>query len=514
MNRFKPVASFLIEPRHWTAGGLLSVLTLLSACAVGPKYSKPVMQVPTAFKETAPSSDGPNWKAAEPGEQVLRGKWWELFNDSRLNMLEDQINISNQNLKAAEAQFRQARALVRQNRAGYTPAITTSPSLTRTHASVNRSFRPSTLSNTYTDYVLPVDLSYEVDTWGRIRHSVEASVANAQASAADIETVRLSAHAELAVDYSALQALDAEKELLNSTVTDYQKALELTTNRYNAGVASKADVAQAETQLETARAQAIDTEVERAQLEHAIALLIGQPASTFSVPRMPLTVAPPAIPVGLPSQLLERRPDIASSERRVAVANAQIGIARTAYFPVLSLTASAGFEATRLADWFSWPSHFWSIGPELVQTLLDGGRRHALSDQAQAAYDATVAAYRESALTAFQEVEDNLAALRLLAEEARVQEAAVRAAQQSLDIALNQYKGGVANYLQVISAQNAALMNQRSALDVLQRRMTSSVMLIKALGGGWDSSNLPSNQDLLSSNRHARPMDELRTASQ
>jgi NodT family efflux transporter outer membrane factor (OMF) lipoprotein len=326
--------------------------------------------------------------------------------------------------------------------------------------------------------------------------------------------VRLSAHAELAVDYLALQALDAEKELLNSTVTDYQKALELTTNRYNAGVASKADVAQAETQLETARAQAIDTEVERAQLEHAIALLIGQPASTFSVPRMPLTVAPPAIPVGLPSQLLERRPDIASSERRVAAANAQIGIARTAYFPVLSLTASAGFEATRLADWFSWPSHFWSIGPELIQTLLDGGRRHALSDQAQAAYDATVAAYRESALTAFQEVEDNLAALRLLAEEARVQEAAVRAAQQSLDIALNQYKGGVANYLQVISAQNAALMNQRSALDVLQRRMTSSVMLVKALGGGWDSSNLPSNQDLLSSNRHARPMDELRTASQ
>ncbi len=479
--------------------GAASLMIFLNACLAGQKYSRPTAQTPPAYKEqTSSGQEAQEWKKAQPSDQVTRGKWWEMFRHSSLNALEDRINISNQNLKVAEAQFRQARALVRVNRAGYYPTVTAGPSVTISHPSVNRSFRPTTTSPTFADYLLSGDLSYEADLWGRIRQTVEQSVANAQASAADLQNLRLSIQAELAVDYFTLRGLDADKQLLDTTVAAYEKALELTTNRYKGGVASGADVAQAETQLETTRAQAVDLGVQRAQTEHAIALLVGEAPSTFSVPPAPLGGTPPQTPTGLPSELLERRPDIAAAERSVASANAGIGIARAAYFPVLSLAASVGFESTRISNWLSWPSHLWSVGPSLVQTVFDGGRRRAVSDQSRAAYDATVASYRQSVLTAFQEVEDNLAAQRILAQEAQVQDVAVKAAERSLNLSLNRYKGGVVTYLEVITAQSAALSNKRAAVDILRRQMLASVLLIKALGGGWDVSHLPTGQELRS----------------
>jgi NodT family efflux transporter outer membrane factor (OMF) lipoprotein len=387
------------------------------------------------------------------------------------------------------------------NRAGYYPTVTTGPSVTANHPSINRSIRPSVQASTFNDYVLPLDLSYEADIWGRVRSTVEESGANAQASAADLETIQLSIQAELATNYFTLRGLDAERQLLDSTVAAYAKALELTTNRYNAGVAPRSEIAQAETQLETTRAEAIDLGVARAESEHAIAMLVGQSASSFSIPPAPITGPPPAIPVGLPSELLERRPDIAAAERSVAAANAGIGIAKIAYFPALTLAASAGFESTNITNWLTWPSRFWSISPSLLLTVFDGGRRRALSEQAQAAYDTTVAAYRQSVINAFQEVEDNLALLRILAEEAGVQEAAVKAAQRSLELAINRYKGGIITYLEVIIVQSATLANERTAVDILRRRMIGSVLLIKALGGGWDASELPSLHDLSTSSK-------------
>ena len=486
------------RPARWAVAGLVGTSFLLGACTVGPKYHKPTVPTPPVYKERGPvaSEQEAGWKTAQPGDDhMTRGKWWETFNDPQLNALEEQVNISNQNLKVAEAQFRQARALVRSNRAAYYPTISTGPSITATHPSANRSIR-TVRAGTFADYVFPMDLSYEADAWGRVRQTVEESRANAQAAAADLETIRLSLQAELAVDYFEMRALDSQKQLLDSTVAAYEKALELTTNRYKSGVASGAEVAQAETQLETTQAQAIDLGVQRAEFEHAVAVLVGQPASDFSAQAAPITLRLPEIPVGLPSELLERRPDIAAAERRVAAANAQIGVAKTAYFPVLTLAGSSGFESTAISDWLSWPSRLWSVGPSLVETLFDGGRRRALSEQAQAAYEATVASYRESVLTAFQEVEDNLAAMRILADEDQKQEAAVKAAQRSLALSLNRYKGGVVSYLEVVTAQSAALANERAAVDVSRRRMAASVQLVKALGGGWEASNLPTAQNL------------------
>lgn len=498
-------AAEVSEWHIWVTLGWCSLIAVLSGCAVGPKYTRPAAPVPPTYKEPAQSSGvkADNWKTAQPSDQVARGKWWEIYNDPQLNGLEEQVNVSNLNLKVAEAQFRQARALVRLNRAGYFPTITAGLSSTGSHPSLNRSIRPAaTTSTTFVDSILSAEVSYEPDVWGRVHKTVEASVAGAQASAADLETLRLSVHAELAADYFTLRALDAEKQLLDSTVADYEKALELTTNRYKSGVASGVEVAQAETQLDTARSQAIDVLAQRAQLEHAVALLVGEPPSTFSIPLTPpVAGAAPQVPVGLPSELLERRPDIAAAERRVAAANAEIGVAKTAFFPALTLAASGGFEATHLGDLLSWPSHFWSIGPALAQTLFDGGRRRAISDEAKAGYEATVASYRQSVLTAIQEVEDNLAALRVLAEETKVQDAAVKAAERSLALSMNRYRGGVVTYLEVITAQNAALANERSAVDLLRRQMVASVLLVKALGGGWAASSLPLPSDLISSAR-------------
>jgi NodT family efflux transporter outer membrane factor (OMF) lipoprotein len=496
-----------VKLSFWATIGLACMLVLQTACAVGPKYSRPGAEVPSVYKELSPGADKATkgWKSADPRDQAARGKWWQGFSDPQLEALEEQVNIANQNLKAAEAQFRQARALVRLNRAGYYPTITTGPSITTTHPSLNRSIRPSVQATTFNDYVLPLDLAYEPDIWGRVRRAVEESGANAQASAADLQTIRLSVQAELATDYFTLRALDSERQLLDSTVAAYAKALELTTNRYNAGVAPRSEVSQAETQLETTRAEAVDLGVARAQMEHAIAVLVGRPASGLSIPPSPITGPPPPIPAGLPSELLERRPDIAAAERSVAAANAGIGIAKTAYFPALTLTGSAGFESTNITNWLAWPSRFWSIGPSLLQTVFDGGRRRALSEQAQAAYDTTVASYRQSVLNAFQEVEDNLALLRILADEAGVQDAAVKAAQRSLELAINRYKGGVITYLEVIIVQSATLANERTAVDILRRRMIGSVLLIKALGGGWDASELPSLHDLSTSSNPGTP---------
>ena len=474
------------QRRESAAVALLALILLLAGCAVGPRYSKPPVTAPPAYKE-----EPPGWKTAQPNDQVARGKWWEIFQDQQLNALEDQVTVSNQNLKAALASFEQARALVRFNRADYYPTVTAGASGTWNRVSENRPLVSTTSKTHYTDLVLPIDATYEPDVFGRVRRTVEAARANAQASAADLETVTLSLHAELAVDYFQLRTLDAEKQLLDDTVTAFQKALDLTQNRHKGGIASAVDVAQAQTQLETTRAQDIDVEVARAQFEHAIAALTGQSASTFSIAFNPWTTPPPVVPVGLPADLLERRPDVAAAERRIQAANAQIGVARAAYFPALALTGSGGFESSSITTWLSGPSGFVALGASAAVTAFDVGRRRAVTEQAKAAYDQSVANYRQTILTSFQEVEDNLAALRILQDEATTQDAAVAAAQHSLDLSTNRYKGGVVTYLEVITAQSAALINQRAAVSILRQRMTASVQLIKALGGGWDASNLP-----------------------
>jgi NodT family efflux transporter outer membrane factor (OMF) lipoprotein len=413
---------------------------------------------------------------AQPKDHLTRGAWWEIFNDPQLNVLEEQANILNQSVMVAEAQFRQARALVQAARASYFPTVTVGAS-----------------STAFSNYLLLADASLEPDLWGRVRRTVEASKASAQATAADLESILLLVQAELAQDYFQLRVLDGQKQLLDETVVAFQKSLELTKNRYTAGVACKGDVLLAETQLKTTQAQAIDAGVLRAQLEHAIASLIGKPAFLFSIPVTPLATVVGAGPVGVPSELLERRPDIAGSERRVAAANAQIGVA--AYDPTITLSASGGFEGSSFSKWLTWPSRFWSVGPGISETVFDGGLRRAQTIAVRAAYDGTVASYRQTVLTGFQEVEDNLAALRILEEEAKTQDEAVKAARQSLAVAINQYKAGTVNYLTVIVAQAAKLNIEITVLGILNRRMAASVHLVKALGGGWEVSSLPSIDD-------------------
>jgi NodT family efflux transporter outer membrane factor (OMF) lipoprotein len=468
-------------------GVLLAIAAFqLTGCVVGPKYHLPVAQAPAAYKEVG------DWKPAQPNDQNLGGSWWTIFSDPQLNALEDQINVGNQNLKAAEAQFRQARATLRYSRADYYPTVTVAPSATRTRVSANRP-PPNSIFNgiTENDYVLPFDVSYQADVWGRVRKTVESNRELAQASAADLATVNLSMHADLAVDYFQARSLDAEEQLLNSTVTDYEQALELNESRFQGGIASEVEVEQAKTQLQTTRAAAIDVGVLRAQFEHAVAILIGKPPAEFSLPPLPLTVPPPHVPISVPSELLERRPDIAAAERRVASANAQIGVAKSAYYPTISLGASGGFESSAITTLLNGPSGLWSIGLSAVGTVFDVGRRRALTDQARAAYDFQVATYREDVLTGFQQVEDNLAAVRILENEAKVQDEAVAAAQRSLDLSVTRYKGGVTSYLEVITAQSAALTDEVTAVNILGRRMANTVLLIQALGGGWDRSSLP-----------------------
>jgi NodT family efflux transporter outer membrane factor (OMF) lipoprotein len=465
------------------------VLTLLTACTVGPDYVRPTVMAPLAYKEMN------GWKVAQPKDDVIRGVWWEVFADRQLNALEAQVDVSNQNIVMAEAQFRQARALVREARASYFPTVTVGVGVIRSREAPLATGR-KTLEGTTTDYSLPIDVSWELDVWGQIRRTVESNQASAQASAADLETIRLSIQAELAQDYVQLRVLDAQRQLLDATVIAYEKALELTQNRYASGVASRTDVVQAESQLKTTQAQAIDIGVQRAQFEHAIAVLIGTPAPDLSIPLVPLTTGPPPIPIGVPSELLERRPDIAAAERRVAAANAQIGVAEAAFFPTVTLSASGGFESLSLTKWLTWPMRFWSIGPAISETVFDGGFRRAQTDAARAAYDATVASYRQTVLTGFQEVEDNLAALRILEAEAQVQDEAVKAAQESVTLTTNQFKAGTVNYLNVVTVQATALSNESTAVNILGRRVAASVLLVKALGGGWNVANLPSAEEV------------------
>jgi NodT family efflux transporter outer membrane factor (OMF) lipoprotein len=447
---------------------------------------RPTVEVPAAYKENV------GWQLAQPQDAALRGDWWEIFNEPRLNAFESQVEVSNQNVALAEAQFRQARALVQQARAAYFPTVTAGVGVTNSSLSTTIARSAGSRFSSML-YSLPVDVSWEIDVWGRIRRLVESSQASAQASAADLETARLSAQIELAQDYFQLRALDTEKRLLDQSAADFQKSLDLTTNRYASGIASRADVLQAQTQLKTTQAQAIDVGVQRAQLEHAIALLIGKPASIVTIAQAPLsmTLVPPPIPVGVPSEVLEQRPDIASSERLVAAANAQIGAAEAAYYPTVSLGAMGGLQSGSLSQWLSAPSRFWAVGPAISETVFDGGLRAGLTDQARALYDGNVASYRQTVLSAFQEVEDNLAALRILESEAQVQDEAVQAAQQTVVVVTNQYKAGVSSYLDVIVAQTAALNNERTAINILGNRLNASVLLIKALGGGWNVAKLP-----------------------
>jgi NodT family efflux transporter outer membrane factor (OMF) lipoprotein len=463
---------------------VLSVL-LLAGCTVGPKYQRSTAAVPPAYKEVG------DWKPAQPNDQSLSANWWEIFQDSQLNALEAQVNVSNENLKAAEAQYTQARAQLRYQRADFFPTITAAPSATRNRIS---SHRPaSTVANgiTYNDFQIPFELSYQIDVWGRVRRTVESYRDQAQASAADLATVNLSMHSQLALFYFQARMLDAEEQLLNSTVMQYEQALELIQSRFAGGIASDVEVQQAETQLETTRAQAIDVGVARAQYEHAVAVLIGKPPASFSLAPLPLTTPPPPIPVGLPSELLERRPDIASAERLMASANAQIGVAKSAYYPLVDLAAAGGFESGSITTLISGPSILWSVGPSALFTLFDVGRRRAASDQAIAAYDQAVANYRQTVLTGFQQVEDNVAALRILDHEAQVQDKAVTAAQKYLELAGTRYKGGVTSYLEVTTAQSAALSDEVTAVNILGRRMVGAVTLVQALGGGWNRSALP-----------------------
>jgi NodT family efflux transporter outer membrane factor (OMF) lipoprotein len=475
--------------------GLVFIATLaLAGCMVGPKYAKPAVPVPPAYKEHAPDSfkEAGDWKIAHPADKVLGGNWWEIFGDPQLNTLEENLTVSNQDLKTAQARFQQARAMIRFNRSSEFPAISTSPSVANERTSTNAPYFPRTSANNGTgDYTLPFDLSYEVDLWGRIRRTVNASREEAQASAADVATASLSLHAELAMDYFELRSADSQKRLLDDTVNAYTDALQLTQNRFDGGAAPKSDVAQAQTQLEAAQVLDTDITVQRAQFEHAIAILIGKPPAAFSLSPAPLTLKPPRVPVGLPSDLLERRPDIAAGERRVAEANEQIGIARAAFFPSLVLGATGGFQGTTITNWLNWPSRFWAVGPQMSQTIFDAGRRHAVSESASANYDAMVATYRQTTLDAFQSVEDNLVALSVLDQEATQQQQATASAQESLQLFTNRYEGGVDTYLQVISAQTVALANERNDIDILRRRMDASVLLVKAVGGGWNRSDIP-----------------------
>ena len=458
---------------------LLVILLMISGCSVGPDYKRPDAPVPSSFKELK------GWRQALPRDQEIRTKWWEAFGDPILNSLAQQVNVSNQSIALAESQYRQAQALVQLARANYFPTLGAGAAYTRSQPA-------GETSGTVNQHQISLNAIWEVDLWGKVRRQVEGSTASAEASFADLQAMRLSMQTELALNYFQLRTLDAQKKNLDEAVEAYTKALELTSNRYNAGVVAKADVAQALTQLKSTQAQAIDIGVQRAQLEHAIASLTGKPPADFSLP--PVIFAPPQIkiPVAIPSDLLERRPDIASAERKMAAANAQIGVAKAAYYPSLSLSGSLGYLSAELATLFTAPSFFWALGPmALATTLFDGGARKAQSEQAMAAYDGTVAFYRQTVLTGFQEVEDNLAALRILDEEAQMQEQAVNSSHESVTLTTNQYRAGIVSYLNVVTTQIIALTNERAAISISGQRLNAAVLLVKALGGGWSAPEAP-----------------------
>jgi len=471
---------------------LLAAVTLVAAgCSVGPNYVRPDAPTSEGFKEIE------GWRTAVPRDEVLRSAWWELYDDPMLSGLVEQVVPANQSLAAAEAAFRQARTLVWQARTNWYPTAVMGVSFARSRVSGTlrggQGFGVGTISS---DYTLPGSISWELDLWGKIRRQVESAEASAQASAADLANTQLSLQTQLAINYFQLRALDAVKKLLEDTAKTYERSLFLTQNRHAQGIASGADIAQAETQLESTRAQAIDVGVQRAALEHAIAVLIGKPPAYFSLPPAELAAVPPPIPVGVPSDLLERRPDVATAERDMASANAQIGVAVSAWYPTVTISGSGGFESGDIAKWLMWPSRFWSVGPSVSETIYDAGRRSAVTQQARAAYDETVDNYRQTVLNAFQQVEDQLAALRILAEEAEVQDRAVKAARDSVRLTTNQYEGGIVSYLNVVVVNAAALADEQQAVNIQGRRLAASVQLVAALGGGWSAGDLPSTGDL------------------
>jgi NodT family efflux transporter outer membrane factor (OMF) lipoprotein len=483
----------------------LAAFALLSGCAkVGPNYTHaPPLPAPPAFKEQPPpnfkEAEAEGWKQSQPGDAYAKGKWWEVYNDSALNALEEQISISNQNVLQAEALYREAKAAVRVARAALYPTVGFNPAITNTSLGGNAAGASSGLSlpsTTRTLFDLPFSASWEPDLWGNIRRGITAAATTAQATEGDLENAKLLYQSELAQDYFSLRGIDAEADLLKRTDASYQEYLTLTRNRFNGGVASDLDVAQAETQLYGLESQLIDLGVARAQYEHAIAMLTGKAPAELTIPEAVEAKLPPPVPVGVPSELLERRPDIAAAERRVASANEQIGIAISAFYPMLTLTGSVGLEASSLLKWFTWPARVWSAGPQLSETLFDAGRRRAVVDEQRAAYDATAAAYRQTVLTAFQQVEDNLAALRILEGEAVKVQDNIQAANRALTVSTAQYTAGTVNYLTVITAQATLLNAQVTAVTLEMRRMTSSVVLIQALGGGWNSSDLPTEKAL------------------
>ena len=470
---------------------LAAACVLLHGCAAGPDYVKPDVETPAAYREKPPV----NWKPAQPSDDAKRGRWWEAFGDPELNGLVEQVNVSNQNLRAAEARYRQAQALVASSRSAFFPTLDASASIVRSRSPVG-ALGGTTAGRIVTNRSAGLEAGWEADVWGRVRRTVESSEAGAQASAADLESARLSAQAELATSYLQLRVLDVQRRLLEDSIAAFQKSLDLTNNRYVAGVVGKVDVVQAETQLRSTQAQAVDIGIQRAQLEHAIALLIGKAPSNFSLPQGPLRLSLSPVPLTLPSELLERRSDIAAAERRVAAANARIGVAQSAYFPSISLTGTLGSRASDPSNWFTTASRFWSIGPAILMPLFDAGLRRSQTDQAMAVYDETVADYRQTVLNAFREVEDNLATLRILEEEARIQDEAVRAARESVTLTNNQYKAGIVSFLNVAIVQTAQLNNERTAVGILGQRLTAAVALVKALGGEWSVALLPTSEQL------------------
>jgi NodT family efflux transporter outer membrane factor (OMF) lipoprotein len=465
----------------------------LSACSFAPAY-----RTPASAAAAATYNEAGDWKTAEPADAQIRGAWWNVFQDPVLDGIEAQLADANQDLKAAFARLLQARAATRSARAELFPALNVAASATRSRSSVNSPKFPKGAEPVGNNFDLEADLSYEIDLWGRVRNTIAAAKANQQASAADLATLNLAIHAEMATDYFSLRSQDTQQQLLDKTVQDYTKALQLTQNLYNGGAAALADVAQAQAQLETARTQAADIRLQRSQTEHAIAVLSGQNPSGFHLDVNPYSapIVPPPIDPGLPSALLERRPDVAAAERRTAAANAQVGVARAAYFPVFSLGAAAGFDSTSTSNWLSAPSRLWSLGPAAgVLTVFDAGRHRAQTAQAQALYDEQVADYRNTVLIAFREVEDNLAALRQLQQEALSEAAAVGATTTALQQAQYRYKAGLVTYLEVSTAETTALQAQLAALSIQVRRMNASVLLVKALGGGWRSADFGFTDD-------------------
>lgn len=449
---------------------MATIAPLLTACVMGPDYRRPQQVTPQSYKENK------DWKIAEPRDGVTRGKWWEIFADPQLNALADKVNVSNQSLRVVEAQYRRAQALAQSARAGFFPAVAAALGVSRSGSATR---------GAVTTYDVGANAGWDADLWGRIRRNVESNEASVAASAADVESARLLVQSELVINYLQLRVLDTQKKLLDESATAFAKSLQLTQNRYKAGLAGRVDVAQAEAQFKSTQAQSIDTGVQRAQLEHAIAVLLGAAPAEFALPAAVVKAVVPAIPTGLPSDLLERRPDIAGAERRVAAANAQIGVAKAAFYPSLTLSGNAGYQSSSFARWLTVPSRVWSLGPDLALSIFDGGQRKALTNQAIASYDASVATYRQTVLGAFQEVEDSLVALRILEQEAQVQNEAVNAARQSVELTVNQYKAGTVSYLTVVTVQTTLLTNERTALGLQGRRLTAAAQLVRALGGGW-----------------------------